>query len=161
MPPGLRSKSIWALAEAYSGGNMEGRIIGGIAKVTHDPPAGMDLVRRALTIWRWHHERLPLGRPKTVVNHFRELIREAERHYERIHNGRKANALLHFDAWFQIRLEVMKDRLETWGLRWTSELLMTPAIINVPAYKAIAQNLDNAYRSLDEIDTTGFYSPLP
>jgi hypothetical protein len=116
---------------------------------------------QALVIWRWHNECGPLSRLKKVINKLREILREAERDYELSHNNRNPNALAHFDMWVDNYLGLMRQRIEEWGERWTSELLSTTYIKNNAADRAICGSLQTAFKTLDDIDTTGFFPVLP
>ncbi|KFY32425.1 hypothetical protein V493_00217 [Pseudogymnoascus sp. VKM F-4281 (FW-2241)] len=138
---------------------MENLVIG-TGTVVPCPKQGMDHVRKVLSVYRWHNERLPNGRLKTVVNSLRQLIREAERHYEGTHSGQSPYALEHFDAWSQTTLEMITDRVKTWGAEWLDHLNI-PAINNNGADNAIRRNLVYAYSILPDIDITGFYPNLP
>lgn len=91
-----------------------------------------------------------------MIINFRELIHEAERHYQNTHGGQSPYALEHFDLWFESMLETLRDRAHDWAIEWLGDLDI-PAINTVAADRAIRQNLLTAFLNVPYIDSTGFY----
>ncbi|RYP21255.1 hypothetical protein DL767_009307 [Monosporascus sp. MG133] len=124
------------------------------------PHEALVKVRNVLSVYRWHQKTKPHDRLKTITNKIRELLREAERHYERTHGGQSPYALEHFDAWFQTVLETIKDRVSDFGKQWLANLNIPPITTNARDM-SIRQNLVNAYNTLPDISTKDFFPPLP
>ncbi|TPX10951.1 uncharacterized protein E0L32_008157 [Thyridium curvatum] len=137
-----------------------------IRKVRARPKSYVDMtsgfstvVLQVLVVWRWHSSRVIRERLRGIVWSLRQLLRQAERHYESTHGGQSPYALEHFDGWVQTRMEVMRDNVQAFGVRWLQELNL-PAVNNVPADAAIRANLVRAYATLPDIRVDDFFPPI-
>ncbi|KAK1480203.1 glycosyl hydrolase family 18, partial [Colletotrichum tamarilloi] len=148
----LLKEKLWTLRDdLVSPTKMENLVYGNC------PKDALDQIKKVLSVYRYHlrpgfHDKL-----KKVVNDFRDLLRIAEQHYASTHGGASPNAVNHFDEWFKTTLEKMKDVTQEVGNQWLPELARNPAVTGNAVDNSIRQNLVNAFNSLPDIDTTGFF----